>query len=44
MRLIVEVPDSIVEPVKDKLPPQGVLEAVALQAVVDFVLNLDSDD
>ena len=44
MRLIIEVPDSIIEPVKDKLPPQGVLEAVALQAVVDFVLNLDSDD
>ena len=44
MRLIIEVPDSIVEPVKDKLPPQGVLEAVALQAVVDFVIKLDSDD
>ena len=42
MRLIVEVPDSIVEPVKDKLPPQGVLEAVALQAVVDYVVGLSS--
>lgn len=44
MRLVIEVPDSVIEPVKDKLPPQGVLEAVALDAVIDFVLNLDSEE
>ena len=44
MRLVIEVPDSVIEPVKDKLPPHGVLEAVALDAVIDFVLNLDSEE
>ena len=44
MRLTIEIPDALIEPVKDKLPPQGVLEAVALDAVLDFVLKLDAED
>ena len=44
MRLTIEVPDNIIESVKDKMPPQGVLEAVALNAVLDFVLKLETDE
>ena len=43
MQLTVHVPDEIIESVKDRLPPPeiGVLEAVALDAVLRFLLKLD---
>ena len=44
MRLTIEIPDRAIEPVKEKLPPQGVLEAVALNAVLDFILKLETDE
>ena len=44
MRITIEVPDGAIEPVKDKMPPPGVLEAVALDAVLDFILKLDVED
>ena len=44
MRITIEIPDRVLQPVLDKLPPDGVLEAVALDAVLDFLLKLDSDD
>ena len=44
MRITIEVPDQVLEQVKDKLPPEKVLQAIALNAVVDFVLSLQADD
>ena len=44
MRLIIEIPDKVLEPVKDNLPPERVLEAVALNAVVDFLLKLEQEE
>jgi hypothetical protein len=43
MQLTVHVPDDMLEKVKDKLPPPevGVLEAVALDAILGFLLKLD---
>lgn len=42
MKLIVHVPDSLVEPVKAKLEsgPTGVLETVALNAIIDYLQRL----
>ena len=42
MQLTIQVPDNILESVKDKLPPRetGVLEAVALDAVLGFLMEL----
>jgi hypothetical protein len=46
MQLTIQIPDDLIEPVKDQLPPpeMGVLEAIALDAVVGFLLKLDSSD
>ena len=44
MRLTIEIPDQVLAPVKDKLPPEGVLQAVALDAILDFILKLENDD
>ena len=43
MQLTVHVPDDMLEKVKHKLPPPevGVLEAVALDAILGFLLKLD---
>jgi len=43
MQLTVHVPDDMIEKVKDKLPlPEvGVLEAVALDAVLGFLIRLE---
>jgi hypothetical protein len=43
MQLILHVPDDMIEKVKDKLPPAevGILEAIALDAVLAFLLKLD---
>jgi hypothetical protein len=45
MQLTVHVPDDLIESVKDKLPPpeMGVLEAVALDAVLGFLHGLEAD-
>jgi hypothetical protein len=42
MQLTIQVPDDILESVKDKLPPRetGVLEAIALDAVLGFLMKL----
>jgi hypothetical protein len=42
MQLTIHVPDDILEGVKDKLPPRetGVLEAIALDAVLGFLMKL----
>jgi len=44
MVLILHVPDDMLERVKDKLPPRetGVLEAVALDAVLGFLSKLEN--
>ena len=46
MQLVINVPDDFVEPVKDKLAsgPTGVLEAVALDAVLSFLTKLAGGD
>lgn len=43
MQLTVHVPDDMIEAVKSKLPPPeaGVLEAVALDAVLGFLMKLE---
>jgi hypothetical protein len=43
MQLTIHIPDDVIEPVKDQLPPpeMGVLEAIALDAILGFLLNLD---
>jgi hypothetical protein len=43
MKLTIQVPDDMLESVKNKLPPpeMGVLEAIALDAVLGFLLKLD---
>lgn len=43
MQLTIHIPDDMLEAVKDKLPPpeMGVLEAVALDAVLGFLMKLD---
>jgi hypothetical protein len=42
MKIVVHVPDEIVEPVKWKLErgPTGVLEAVALDAILGYLQKL----
>ena len=42
MQLMIHVPDDLLESVQDKLPPRetGVLEAVALDAVLGFLMKL----
>jgi hypothetical protein len=42
MKIVIHVPDDIIESVKDKLPPPetGTLEAVALDAVLGFLDRL----
>jgi hypothetical protein len=44
MQLVINVPDDMIEAVKDKLPPAeaGVLEAIALDAILGFLLKLDN--
>jgi hypothetical protein len=44
MQLIITIPEEIVARVKDKLPPfqMGVLEAVALDAVLGFLSKLEN--
>jgi hypothetical protein len=44
MQVIVHVPDDMIEPVKDKLPPPetGVLEAIALDAILGFLSRLEA--
>ena len=44
MQLIIHVPDDMIEAVKDKLPPaeEGILEAIAMDAVLGFLLKLDN--
>ena len=43
MQLTIHIPDDMLEGVKDKLPPKemGVLEAVALDAVLGYLMRLD---
>lgn len=43
MQLTVHIPDDMIERVKDKVPPPepGLLEAVALDAVLGFLLKLE---
>jgi hypothetical protein len=43
MQLTIHVPDDMLEKVKDRLPPReaGVLEAVALDAILGFLLKLE---
>jgi hypothetical protein len=42
MQLTIHIPDDMVERVKDRLPPpeMGVLEAVALDAILAFLRTL----
>jgi hypothetical protein len=42
MQITIHVPDDMVEEIKDNLPPpeSGVLEAIALDAVLGFIMNL----
>jgi hypothetical protein len=44
MKITVHIPDDIVAEVKDELPPpeMGVLEAIALDAILDFIGRLKS--
>jgi len=43
MQLTIHIPDDMLETVKDKLPPpeMGVLEALALDAVLGFLMRLE---
>ena len=43
MKLVIHVPDDMLDRVKEKLPPpeMGVLETVALDAVLGFLFKLD---
>ena len=42
MKLILDIPDNLIEPVRDKLAagPTGVLEAVAVDAILGFLASL----
>ena len=42
MKLTVHIPDEIIDEVKDNLPPPetGMLEAIALDAIVSFIGRL----
>jgi hypothetical protein len=44
MQIIVHIPDEMVEQVKDRLPPPetGVLEAIALDAILGFLSKLEA--
>lgn len=44
MQLIVHIPDEMVAPVRDKLPPpeMGVLEAIALDTLLSYLFKLRS--
>ncbi|WBL76913.1 hypothetical protein I3J27_28385 [Bradyrhizobium xenonodulans] len=44
MKITVHIPDDIVAEVKDQLPPpeMGVLEAIALDAILGFIDRLKS--
>lgn len=46
MQLTIHIPDDIVEAVKDKLPPpeMGILEAVALDAVLALLMRLGNQE
>ena len=46
MRLTIHVPDDMLENVKEKLSsqPTGVLETIALDAVLDFLITLREAD
>jgi hypothetical protein len=43
MQLTVHIPDDLIEPVRDRLPPpeMGMLEAVALDAILGFLMKLE---
>jgi hypothetical protein len=45
MQLTIHIPDDILESVKDKLPPPevGVLEAIAGDAILEFLTSLSED-
>ena len=45
MQLIVHVPDDLIEAVRDRLPPPevGVMEAVALHAVLKYLTALETE-
>jgi len=45
MQIIVHVPDDLVEKAKDRLPPpgMGVLEAIALDAILGFLQKLGNE-
>jgi hypothetical protein len=45
MQLTIHIPDDILERVKDKLPPPevGVLEAIAGDAILEFLTSLSED-
>jgi len=46
LQLVLNIPDDLVDPVKEKLStsPSGVLEAVALDAVLGFLMKLGDDE
>jgi hypothetical protein len=44
VQLVLNIPDDFIAPVKEKLAPAGVLEAVALDAVLGFLMKLAGDD
>lgn len=46
MDLVIRIPDELIEPIKDKLPPpeMGILEAVALEALMKFFDRLEKQD
>jgi|GEM_PF-6599969 hypothetical protein len=46
MQLVRHIPDDLLEPVKDKSPPPdvGVLESVALDAILGFLHRLADPD
>ena len=46
MQLTIKIPDEVVGPLKGKLPPPelGILEAVALNAVLDFLMKIEAED
>lgn len=44
MQLIIKIPEELIARVKDKLPPpeMGILETVALDAVLGFLSKLEN--
>jgi hypothetical protein len=46
MKLTIEIPEEVLDPVRDKLPPpeMGLLEAVAVDAILAFLVKLEDLD